>query len=156
MTVTIDGKSAFPKKYLKAADLEGKDVPLTIASVTREPLRDPKTGEDKDKYVIRFVELADRENSDRPHLFVCNETNAGLIALATRESEMLHWEGKRIALYPTTVQAFGKMVDAIRVRDKAPARKTSGKVREEREPEPDYDDEPGAMDDPGPFEDALA
>ena len=120
MTVTIEGKPAFPKRYMHAADLLGKDVTLTIASIKREGLRDPKTGETVSKWVIRFQELAEREGTEQPHIFVINETNAALIATALKETEATKWPGRKITLYSKKVRAFGDMVPAIRVRDKEP------------------------------------
>ena len=147
MSVTIDGKTAFPKRYLKAADLGGKDVSLTVASVSIEALRDTRTGGEKDKYIIRFVELADREGSERPHLFVCNETNAGLIAEATGKNEMLQWNGERITLYPTRVKVGREMKDAIRVRPTKPTARRNG-AQEKAEPPPEQE--------LPPLEDSLA
>jgi len=138
-TVLIDGRPAFPGRYLKAEDLMGRDVHLTIASVRIEALRDPRgrTDEDTvDRYIMRFEELSDREGTDHPHLFVLNKTNASAIAAVVHEPEMTKWQGKRITLHPERVKAFGQMVDGIRVRSKAPPVKVA-----ESGPEPKVADE---------------
>jgi hypothetical protein len=51
---------------------------------------------------------------------VLNRTNAMIIAgLLGDESD--NWIGKRIAIYPTRVKAFGTVQDAIRVKEEIPA-----------------------------------
>lgn len=100
---------AFPSEYICAADLQGRDVSITIASVTKEDLQRVGTSERESKWVMRFKE--------RPKKLVMNKTNAKSIARALADSEMNNWAGKRITLYPSRCQAFGKTVDCVRVRD---------------------------------------
>lgn len=101
----------FPSKYVKAADLNGKPVTLTIKSVTMEEMvtHDNKKA---NKPVVWF------ERATKG--FVINLTNALIIA-ALYGDETDNWTGKRITIYPTQVKAFGKMEDCIRVRQEVPA-----------------------------------
>lgn len=125
MTVTFEGKNAFPNKYIKCADLGGADVPLTIASVNLETLENHITGEKSQEWIMRFQEFKEREGTDKPHLFVLGKTKCEQIAVALKEAEMQKWDGRKIVLYPTRVRAFGQMTDAIRIRDKEPKAKAS-------------------------------
>jgi len=121
-----DMEMLFPSNYLKCCDLKGKDIALTIKLVELDVLQ-MRGGGTKNKAVVHF------DGTDK--LLVCNRTNAELIAAALGTRNPQEWVGKRIILYPTRV-GFGRdMVDAIRVRDKAPpARKAAPPSEPEREP----------------------
>jgi len=101
----------FPSKYVKAEDLQGKTVTLTIKAVTMEEMttHDNKTAV---KPVVWFEKATKG--------FVMNLTNA-LIIKNLYGDETDNWPGQRIAIYPTRVKAFGKMQDCIRVREEIPA-----------------------------------
>jgi hypothetical protein len=98
----------FPSKYLKAADLQGKDVTLTIETVKGEDLQ-MTNGTKEHKYVIAFV--------GTPKMLVLNKTNAKSIAAALGEKRAVKWAGQRITLFPTECSSFGKIVDCIRVKE---------------------------------------
>ena len=93
---------AFPSKYIKAADLLGRRALVTIDSVGLENI-----GDETDKLVVYF------HNKDKG--FVCNRTNANMIAEICGTEETEEWAGKQIVLYPTKVDFQGRRVDAIRV-----------------------------------------
>lgn len=93
--------SAFPSTYLKAADLQGRRVSVTIAGVRMEDIG----GEHKP--ILSFV------GKDKG--LVLNKTNANMIAEITGSEETDEWEGQAIVLYPTKTDFQGKRVDAIRV-----------------------------------------
>lgn len=116
----MDVRLLFPNDYIKAADLRGNDVPLTIATAQVEWLR--TTAGKEDKLVLTFEETK-KYGKGRPHKLVCNKTNAYQIAKVVGNYEIEEWTGKRITLYQTTCQAFGDTVDCIRVRDTAPSPK---------------------------------
>lgn len=101
----------FPSKYVKAADLDGKTVTLTILKVTMEEMT---THDNKkaNKPVVWFEKATKG--------FVINLTNALIIANLYGD-ETDNWTGKRISIYPTRVKAFGQMQDCIRVREEVPA-----------------------------------
>lgn len=103
---------AFPSNsnFLKASDLQGRQLAVTMASVQRE-----KIGNEPDpKYVLYF------EGKEKG--LVLNITNANMISDLYGE-EMDSWPGGEIILYEAMVQFQGKMVPAIRVR--AVPRKTT-------------------------------
>jgi hypothetical protein len=100
---------AFPSNFLKADDLGGKDVTVTIESCEMESIGQ---GHDKqDKLVLSFVGKGKK--------MVTNKTNAKTIA-KLHGDDTDDWPGKRIILSPREVEFQGDMVMAIRVSLKAP------------------------------------
>jgi hypothetical protein len=94
----MDMNNVFPSKYLKAADLQGHKVKLTIARVVMEDI-----GTDT-KPVMYF--------NDKEKGVVLNKTKAGVLS-GSFSPESDGWIGKEIALYPTKVNFQGQMVDSI-------------------------------------------
>jgi hypothetical protein len=92
---------AFPSKYLKAADLNGRELKATI---DHAEMRDIFGA---DKLIISF-----RDNRKD---FVCNKTNATVIADCAGDNTD-NWPGLEIILYPTMVTFQGKSVSAIRLK----------------------------------------
>jgi hypothetical protein len=95
--------SAFPSKYIKAADLQDRDWSVTLKAVEMETME--QTGEEKP--VLYFVE------SDRG--LVLNVTNATTIATKLGDDTDV-WEGKSVVLYSATTSFSGRTVPCIRVR----------------------------------------
>ena len=116
----MDFRLLFPSLYLGAADLHGKDATLTIRRIIVEELKTDR-GDEK-KPVIYFEETAAKaaKSGDKEKRIVLNKTNATAIAFLYG-NEIDDWTGKRITIYPTKAQAFGKIVDCIRVREEVPA-----------------------------------
>jgi len=96
----------FPSRYLKAADLQEKPMSLTIKQVFRDQVR-MTNGAVTEKYILRFKET-EKE-------LILNKTNAKAIAKLLREPKAVNWAGSVIVLKPTTCEAFGEIVDCIRV-----------------------------------------
>lgn len=96
---------AFPSKWIAAADLENKNVRLTIARVEME-----KIGDDT-KPVIYFTKAKKG--------LVCNKTNSKAIAEAYGD-EMDDWAGCELILFPILTDYQGKQVEAVRVRAPQP------------------------------------
>jgi hypothetical protein len=101
----------FPSKYLKAADLKGKAVTVTIDRVTQETL-DGAAGPQQ-KTVVHF--------KGTPKMLVLNVTNFDMICKVLDLSDTDSWPGEKIALYPTTTELRGEQKDCIRVRAAAKA-----------------------------------
>jgi hypothetical protein len=93
--------AAFPSAYLKAADLNGQRVTVTMSHVKEE-----KIGEDK-RPVLYF--------QGKEKGIVLNKTNANSIASAYG-FDTEDWTGQRIEIFPMDVEFQGKMVEAIRVK----------------------------------------
>jgi|SRR5688572_5280966 len=99
----MDVNDAFPSKYMKAADLEGKRVSCTINYVEME-----KIGRGNDmKPIVYFV--------GKKKGLCLNKTNANKIAAITGTTNMDDWSGKVIQVYATDVEFAGELVQGIRV-----------------------------------------
>jgi hypothetical protein len=95
--------SAFPSKYLKAADLNGEEWELTIDRVEMERINERESP----KPVLYF-------KGARKGM-VCNKTNAQKIA-SNYGDDTDSWDGCRIVLFEDEVTFEGKQVKALRVR----------------------------------------
>ncbi len=96
----------YPSKYLSAADLQNRDVIVTIVKVEMEEFED--NGRKVPKPVVHF--------QGSPKAMIFNKTNATTVADITGQDNTDHWGGARICLYPTMVQFGSKMTEAIRVK----------------------------------------
>ena len=112
---------AFPSSFLKADDLGGKQVEVTIESVTMEELGQ---GADKQQKLIIAFRGKDKK-------LVCNKTNANTIA-GLYGDDTDAWVGQKIAIMPREVEFQGKSVWAIRVSLQKPA---AAKAKPAPEPE---------------------
>lgn len=90
----------FPSKYLKASDIKGKKVPLTVSHLTNEEIG----GEQK---VILFFQ-------GKAKGMVLNKTNSMTIA-ASYGPETDGWVGQQIILYSGKVNYNNQLVDALKV-----------------------------------------
>ena len=100
----MDINVAFPSKWLKAADLQGKRVTVVIDRVDMEDVGD----KDEDKPVVYF--------QGKTKGLVLNRTNASTIAeICDNSSETDDWIGVSISLYSEKVDFKGRRVDAIRI-----------------------------------------
>ena len=96
---------AYPSNYLKAADLQGKNILLKMDRVEYE-----KIGEDE-KPVLFFV--------GKQKGIVLNKTNSAKIAAAYGD-ETEDWRDQEIVLFPAMVDYKGETVEAIRCRAPQP------------------------------------
>ena len=91
----------FTGAYLKASDLKGQDVPVTIARVDLEEIGgDPK--------MVAYFQGKERG-------LVLNKTNANTIG-EQHGPETDAWAGRGITLFPSQTDFQGKTVPCIRVR----------------------------------------
>lgn len=91
----------YPSNYLKAEDLQGREVTVTIDRVVVE-----KLGQD-DKPIMYF--------QGKQKGVVLNKTNATNIG-SVYGGETTAWTGKKVTLFPAWVDFQGKSVQAIRIR----------------------------------------
>jgi hypothetical protein len=120
--------NAFPSKYLKASDLQDRNVAVTMSHVELEDV-----GDSERKPVLHF--------HGKNKGLVLNKTNSRVIAAAYGD-DTDDWDGKPVVLFPAMVDFRGDQVEAIRVR--APTQKGPPKqpLREDREnPAAGLDDE---------------
>jgi len=97
---------AYPSRFMKVADLNGKEVAVSISSVEREKITDDQ------KLVCYF--------KGQLKALVLNKTNALSIEEIAGTDETDDWTNVRIVLYPSTVFFNGSKVPCVRV--KAPHR----------------------------------
>jgi hypothetical protein len=97
----------FPSNYLRAADLGGKEVDVTIDRITSEEFE--QDGKKRAKAVIHF-----RNAGIKP--LVSNKTNSMLIAAACGSEDYGTWSGKQVRLYADLVSFKGKVSEAVRVK----------------------------------------
>ena len=97
----------FPTRFLKPDDLNGKFVPLTIAGVSYEPLKNFK-GKEEQKLIISFRETKKQ--------LVCNATIWDQIAEATGKDDSDDWPGGAVEAFGTEVQVGAEMKPAVRIR----------------------------------------
>ena len=98
--------NAFPSKYLRAADLQGKDVVVTMRTVTMEQMP-----EGENKPVLYFA--------GKNKGLVMNVTNARRVEdMYGVETDT--WAGKAITIYPTETEFRSEMRQCIRVRTERP------------------------------------
>jgi hypothetical protein len=109
--------SAFPSKYLRAADLQGKQATVVISHATMETIGD-------DELPVLYF-------SGKEKGLVLNKTNANTIANVFGD-DTEDWRGGEIVLFETTVDFQGKTMPTIRCR--VPPRKPEPKT-------PEIDDE---------------
>lgn len=96
----------FLSKYLKAADLKGKPITVTIERAPAETLKNPE-GKEQTKTVLYF--------KGAKKSLPLNMTNWDACA-AICGDDTEDWPGCRIELFPTTTAMAGKTVDCIRIR----------------------------------------
>ena len=110
----------YPSKYIKCADLNGKDVTKTIKKVAIDTLVRQGGAKEK-KPVIWF--------SDTEKILVMNRTNCkSIIAMYGKETD--NWIGRKITLYPTKAMFGADEVDCVRVRVTKPETKAAEKFDE--------------------------
>ena len=118
--------SAFPSKYLKASDLQGRNVTVKMGRVEQE-----KIGDDM-KLILYF--------QGKEKGVVLNKTNANNVA-AIYGGETEDWYGKEITLVEAMVDFQGKSVPAIRMR--APPRNAPARQPQRQMVDADgYDERP--------------
>ena len=96
--------------YLGAYSLTPNEArTVEIIKVSRELV----TGADgkKEECTVAFLK------AEKP--LILNKTNCKTISKVLNTPYVEEWEGKRIILYAEKVKAFGEIVEAIRVKDKA-------------------------------------
>lgn len=128
----------FPSKYLKAADLSGKPLTVTIVSAPLETLKNTE-GKEQTKTVLYF--------RGTKKLLPLNMTNWDSVADVTGEADSAAWAGCEIELYPAKTEMKGKTVDCIRIRapeqPKSPTKQkpsATGTKRPIQKPNDDMDD----------------
>lgn len=104
-------KNFIDKDYLGSHNLEeGEEMLLTISKFEGEETVKTADG-DKTKMVLYFNENVQK--------MILNITNATILS-SLYGSHPENWVGKKIQVYAAAVKAFGKVQDALRIRDFVP------------------------------------
>lgn len=102
----MDFELLYPSRYVKAADLMGKEITKTIKAVKLEEL-EGVDGTKKAKVIVYFA--------DSQKMWVVPRTcGEALRLMFGRETDK--WAGKRVTLFSKKVDSFGEEVDAVRVK----------------------------------------
>jgi hypothetical protein len=135
----MDMSEAFASPYLKAEDLQNRDVNVTMDRVETAEFKE--NNRSVTKYILFF--------QGKKKGVVLNKTNFTNISLAYGKNSD-GWVGKPVVLFSVWTDYQGKSVQAIRIR---PAQSTNGasralaqKSQPQTTPPPD-DDDYGARDD---------
>jgi hypothetical protein len=107
--------AAFPSKYLKAADLGGREVVVQIDRVEIEPVG-------RQKEIKPVLYFAGKEKG-----LILNKTNSSKIKQIIGSPETDDWSGCKIKLYATETEFEGETVDTIRIKAAGPAEKPAPK-----------------------------
>lgn len=98
-------KTAFGS-FLKAEDLQGREVRVVIESVQMEELKNDN-GKER-KLVAHFV--------GKEKGLVLNRTNADSLSEIAGTEDYDEWSGTKVVLFPDKTNFGGKKVDCIRIR----------------------------------------
>ena len=123
---------AYPSKYLAAADLDGRDITVTIESVELESIGQ---GQNKESKLVIGMKGKDKQ-------FVVNKTNAKTISKVLGSDDTDDWIDQRIILGPREVEFQGDMIWSLRVSLRNP------NSAPQRQPAPPVDESPEANDGP--------
>lgn len=96
---------AFPSKYIKADDLQGREVTVTIDRVEMENIGQ---GQNQDRKPVAYFQGKQKG-------LVLNKTNSMNIA-SVYGPETSGWTGRQVTLFSAWVDYQGKSVQAVRVR----------------------------------------
>jgi hypothetical protein len=105
----------YPSKFLKAADLDGEDVHVTINEVGQDTFKE-EDGTQRLKPILYFRE------KEKP--LILNKTNFTRIA-ESAGPDTDSWHGSALVLFPDKVSMRGKSIDTVKVR---PAPKPKAKA----------------------------
>ncbi|MCA1626346.1 MAG: hypothetical protein LC742_00030 [Acidobacteria bacterium] len=92
----------FPSRFMKVADLNGKEVAVSISSVELEKVGD-------EKKMVAYFKAQSKG-------LVLNRTNTTSIEEIAGTDETDEWTNVRIVLYPSTVFFNGSKVPCVRVK----------------------------------------
>lgn len=94
----------FPSNYLKASDLQGRELVVTIERVEFEAV-----GRDREMKAVVYFQGKQKG-------VVLNKTNAKKIIEISGSALTEEWPGTPIKIYPTETEFGGETVDCIRIK----------------------------------------
>ena len=105
MTTPTSINDLYPPKWVKAADLNGQAVPVTIKAVTVEEFYIPQINDTKTQAVLSFEGKTKR--------LILNKTQVMALAATTSSDVFSDWVGQRVELVAARA-ANGKPTIAIK------------------------------------------
>jgi len=133
----VNMADAFPTKYLKAADLQDRQVRALMDRVEMETI-----GDGEDKKPVLYFSKSNLEAVRKKGLVLNKTNNKTICAAYGYDSE--EWGGKEIVLFMAMVDFRGDTVEAIRVRmpkpQKAPEAPPPKAKNETENPGDGFDD----------------
>lgn len=132
--MATDYRSMFDNNWIKAWDLQGRDVTVTIEKVEAGVLENRQEQKKERMPILWF------RGAKKP--LALNKTNAKAVA-ALYGKTVEAWVGKPITIYPTTTKFGRDTVDCVRIRPTV-----KGNAEDMPNPAPP-EREPGADDDTG-------
>lgn len=129
----------YPSKYLKAADLRGRDITVTIENVEQVALQGKPS-------LLVYFKGKSKALIVKPAIF-------DQIERVTGEYDTDNWPGHSVTLFPTEQDFAGQTYDVIRVRTRnQPSRPVASEPAAREEPEFETAaNEPDVVDDDIPF-----
>lgn len=115
----MDIMSAFPSNYVKAGDLQNREIEVAMSHVNVEEI-----GGDR----LPVLYFQGKEKG-----LVLNKTNANNIALIYGQ-DTDRWQGQRVTLYPATTDFNGRTVPCIRI--KGPSQNNAQSFQAPAQPAP--------------------
>lgn len=112
---------AFPSEFLKASDLQDKQVRVIMGHTEMKDLG-------QDSKPALFFERAEFEWFPKDKALILNKTNSNNIGMIYGD-DTDDWTGKELILYPTMVDFQGRTVPAIRVRVPPPPKAPQRDIR---------------------------
>jgi len=139
-TITGHVDLVYPTKYVKAADLKGRDVTVIIERATWENL--VMAGGKRDRKAAIHMRSVGGKPLEK--MWIVGKTVLKQIAKALNERDIGKWSGGRVTMYPTTCRGGGgEEMECIRVRVRtnAAAVDVPEDMAAAPEPTPDFVDE---------------
>lgn len=122
--------TAFPSKFLKVADLAGKEINVTIADCHVDAIGPEK----QQRPVLSFIGVKKS--------LVLNQVNSRKIVMLLGSEETDNWQGKKICLVPSQTEYRGEVVPCIRIqaaKNAKAGKKPAGKPKPAVVEDPDDD-----------------
>ena len=99
---TVSQLQAYTSPWLKAADLQGRSVTVTVEKATVEEVRQ-KDGAKEARIVVAFVGKAKK--------LICNKTQALTLADLAKTEVFANWRGLVVTLEPTKTRSGQDMIN---------------------------------------------
>lgn len=108
MGINVKELEFYQSRFLDASDLAKAQVPVKISRITTEAIRDPQDFKKLVRKILIFF-----EGKKKP--MVVNKSNFKFLRSQFGEDTDA-WIGQQLLVYSVPMEAFGRTVDALRLR----------------------------------------